>query len=73
VDGDGRISLAELRRLIRSESYTRDIPEHTVKQIMKRAEEDETGYLDYSEFLKMVCNDFMECLTLQWPSGQQAL
>ena len=73
VDSDGRISLAELRRLIRSESYTKDIPEHTVKQIMKRADEDASGYIEYPEFLKMVCNDFMECFTLLWPSHQQAL
>jgi Ca2+-binding EF-hand superfamily protein len=64
ADGDGRISLAELKRLIRSESYTRDIPGHTVKQILKLADEDGDGYLDYQEFLKMVCNDFVECFTL---------
>jgi len=53
-DGDGRISLAELRRLIHSESYVRDIPKHAVKQILKRADEDENGYLDYQEFLEMI-------------------
>jgi Ca2+-binding EF-hand superfamily protein len=63
-DGDGSISLAELKQLILSESYTRDIPGHAEKQILKRADEDEDGYLDYQEFLKMVCNDFMECFTL---------
>ena len=64
VDSDGRISLAELRQAIRSDSYTKDIPEHTVKRIMKRADEDASGYIEYQEFLKMVCNDFMECFTL---------
>jgi Ca2+-binding EF-hand superfamily protein len=73
VDSDGRISLAELRRIIRSDSYTKDIPEHTVKQILKRADEDANGYIEYPEFLKMVCNGFMECFTLQCPSGQQVL
>ena len=63
-DGDGRISLPELRRAIRSDSYTKDIPEHAVKKIMKRADEDRSGYIEYSEFLKMVCNDFMKCFTL---------
>jgi hypothetical protein len=57
VDSDGRISLAELRRIIRSDSYTKDIPEHTVKQILKRADEDANGYIEYPEFLKMVCDD----------------
>ncbi|GFG28877.1 hypothetical protein Cfor_06254 [Coptotermes formosanus] len=54
VDSDGRISLAELRRIIRSDSYTKDIPEHTVKQILKRADEDANGYIEYPEFLKMI-------------------
>jgi Ca2+-binding EF-hand superfamily protein len=63
VDSDGRISLAELRQAIRSDSYTKDIPEHTVKRIMKRADEDASGYIEYQEFLKMVCNDFMKCFT----------
>lgn len=64
VDSDGRISLAELRQAIRSDSYTKDIPEHAVKRIMKRADEDASGYIEYQEFLKMVCNDFMKCFTL---------
>jgi len=53
-DSDGRISLAELRRAIRSDSYTKDIPEHAVKKIMKRADEDGSGYIEYPEFVKMV-------------------
>jgi len=53
-DGDGRISLAELRRAIRSDAYTKDIPEHTVRRILKRADEDASGYIEYPEFLKMI-------------------
>jgi Ca2+-binding EF-hand superfamily protein len=64
VDSDGRISLAELRQAIRSDSYTKDIPDHAIKRIMKRADEDASGYIEYQEFLKMVCNDFMKCFTL---------
>jgi Ca2+-binding EF-hand superfamily protein len=63
-DGDGRISLAELRRAIRSDAYTNDIPEHTIKRILKREDEDGSGYIEYPEFLKMVCNDFMKCFAL---------
>lgn len=59
-DSDGKISLTELRQLILSESFTKDIPEHTVLQIMKRADEDANGYIEYPEFLKMVCHDLME-------------
>ncbi|XP_069684000.1 rhomboid-related protein 2-like isoform X1 [Periplaneta americana] len=53
VDSDGRISLTELRQMIRSDSYTRDIPEYTVQQILRRADEDANGYIEFPEFLKM--------------------
>jgi hypothetical protein len=59
-DSDGRISLTELRQMILSESFTRDIPDHTVRQIMKRADEDANGYIEYPEFLRMVGCDLME-------------
>lgn len=61
-DSDGKISLAELRRMILSESFTKDIPEHVVHQIMKRADADASGYIEYPEFLEMVCNDLLEQL-----------
>lgn len=48
--------------MILSESFTKDIPEHTVRQIMKRADEDANGYIDYLEFMKMVCHNLM-CFT----------
>ncbi|KAJ4445267.1 hypothetical protein ANN_07068 [Periplaneta americana] len=53
VDSDGRISLTELQQMIRSDSYTRDIPEYTVQQILRRADEDANGYIEFPEFLKM--------------------
>ncbi|KDR22447.1 rhomboid-related protein 2-like isoform X1 [Zootermopsis nevadensis] len=53
-DSDGKISLSELKQMILSESFTKDIPEHTVRQIMKRADEDANGYIDYLEFMKMI-------------------
>jgi Ca2+-binding EF-hand superfamily protein len=59
-DSDGRISLAELKHMILSDSFTNDIPQHVVHQILKRADEDANGYIEYPEFLKMVCTDFME-------------
>jgi Ca2+-binding EF-hand superfamily protein len=57
-DSDGRISLAELKQMILSESYTKDIPPHTVRQILKRADHNANGYIEYPEFLNMVCTDF---------------
>jgi Ca2+-binding EF-hand superfamily protein len=58
-DSDGRISLAELKQMILSESFTKDIPQHTVRQILKRADSDANGYIEYPEFLNMVCTDFV--------------
>jgi Ca2+-binding EF-hand superfamily protein len=65
-DSDGRISLAELRQMILSESFTKDIPQHTVRQIQKRADEDANGYIEYPEFLKMVCTDLVEQFHKTW-------
>lgn len=54
INHDGRISLQELKNIIKSESYQRDIPDSAVRQIMQRADEDRNGYLDYAEFEKLV-------------------
>ena len=56
LDSDGRISLAELRNMLRSESFENDIPKHTVSQIMEKADKNRNGYLEFPEFLKMVGN-----------------
>jgi Ca2+-binding EF-hand superfamily protein len=54
VNGDGRISLCELHSLITSENYAQDLPEFAVQRILKRADSDQNGYLDYKEFKQMV-------------------
>nr|CAD7406627.1 unnamed protein product [Timema poppensis] len=54
VDSDGKISLSELQHMIRSESFSHDIPTHVVKQIMEKADRDQNGYLTYEEFEQMV-------------------
>lgn len=59
-DSDGRISLAELKQMILSDSFTKDIPQHTVRQILKRADEDANGYIEYPEFLKMTKHKKMQ-------------
>ncbi|PSN43466.1 hypothetical protein C0J52_03213 [Blattella germanica] len=53
LDSDGRISLTELKNMINSESYPDDIPKHVVRQILKKADEDASGYIEFPEFLKM--------------------
>lgn len=54
VNGNGFISLCELRNLITSENYVQDLPKVTVHRILKRADADQNGYLDYKEFKQMV-------------------
>jgi Ca2+-binding EF-hand superfamily protein len=54
VNGNGRISLCELRNLITSENYAQDLPEVAVQRILKQADTDKNGYLDYREFKQMV-------------------
>jgi len=51
---DGRISLCELRNLITSENYAQDLPGAAVQRILRRADTDQNGYLDYSEFKRMI-------------------
>lgn len=54
TNSDGRISLLELRNLITSENYAQDLPEPAVRRILRRADTDRNGYLDYSEFKQMI-------------------
>ncbi|PNF37657.1 hypothetical protein B7P43_G11934 [Cryptotermes secundus] len=54
VNGNGHISLCELRNLITSEGYSQDLPEVAVQRILRRADIDQNGYLDYTEFKEMV-------------------
>ncbi|GFG35048.1 hypothetical protein Cfor_07649, partial [Coptotermes formosanus] len=54
ANADGRISLFELRNLITSENYAQDLPDGAVHRILKRADTDQNGYLDYPEFKQMI-------------------
>ncbi|CAG2054774.1 unnamed protein product [Timema podura] len=62
VDSDGKISLSELHHMIRSESFSHDIPTHAVKQIMEKADRDQNGYLTYEEFEHMVHSEEIQGL-----------
>lgn len=54
LDGDGKITYHELRAMIRNSEYSNDIPTRVVRMIMDAADLDESGYLDYPEFIAMV-------------------
>nr|CAD7432049.1 unnamed protein product [Timema monikensis] len=62
VDSDGKISLSELQHMIRSESFSHDIPTYVVKQIMEKADRDQNGYLTYEEFEHMVHSEEIQGL-----------
>ncbi|XP_076750073.1 rhomboid-4 isoform X1 [Xylocopa sonorina] len=53
-DGDGKISYQELRDMIRTSHYSNDIPTRVVHIIMRKADLDASGYLDYPEFIAMI-------------------
>ena len=53
-DGDGRLSLAEMKRVLKSESFEHDIPNRCVKRLLKSADENKDGFIEYDEFLKMI-------------------
>ncbi|XP_049767356.1 rhomboid-related protein 2-like [Schistocerca cancellata] len=54
LNNDGRISLTELKNIIRSASYERDIPDVAVKEILRKADQDQNGYLEWDEFVRLV-------------------
>lgn len=54
VDGNGKISYRELKNMIRSSANTKDIPGRVVKMVMQKADLDDSGYLEYPEFIAMV-------------------
>ncbi|XP_012252365.1 rhomboid-related protein 3 isoform X1 [Athalia rosae] len=54
LDGDGKISYHELRAMIRGSSFNNDIPTRVVRMIMHAADLDDSGYLDYPEFIAMI-------------------
>uniref|UniRef100_A0ABD2WT52 EF-hand domain-containing protein n=1 Tax=Trichogramma kaykai TaxID=54128 RepID=A0ABD2WT52_9HYME len=54
VDGDGKISFQELKTMIRGSSYSNDIPNRVVRMIMRKADLNDSGYLEYPEFIAMI-------------------
>ncbi|XP_046682833.1 rhomboid-related protein 2 [Homalodisca vitripennis] len=57
VDGDGRIALSELKTMLSSSHFNHDIPDRVVTQIIKNADADKNGFLDFNEFLRLVESD----------------
>lgn len=62
MDGDGRIALSELKTMLNSGRFQRDIPDRVVAQIIKNADIDKDGYLEFDEFIKLVSVP----LSLEW-------
>ncbi|XP_018346070.1 PREDICTED: protein rhomboid isoform X2 [Trachymyrmex septentrionalis] len=54
LDGDGKISLQELKAMIRGPDFSKDIPAGVVRTIMHKADLDDSGYLEYPEFIAMI-------------------
>ncbi|XP_018315205.1 protein rhomboid isoform X3 [Mycetomoellerius zeteki] len=54
LDGDGKISLQELKAMIRGPEFSKDIPAGVVRTIMHKADLDDSGYLEYPEFIAMI-------------------
>ncbi|CAH2052743.1 unnamed protein product, partial [Iphiclides podalirius] len=55
-DNDGRISYVELKNIIESREYDHDLPDNVVEKIMALADRDNSGYLDFAEFVDMMHN-----------------
>ncbi|XP_039752442.1 rhomboid-related protein 2 isoform X2 [Pararge aegeria] len=55
-DHDGRISYVELKDIIESREYDHDLPDNVVEKIMSLADRDNSGYLDFAEFVAMMQN-----------------
>ncbi|KAJ8711215.1 hypothetical protein PYW07_008457 [Mythimna separata] len=55
-DKDGRISYVELKEIINSREYEHDLPDNVVDKIMGLADRDNSGYLDFNEFVAMMQN-----------------
>ncbi|KAL0818525.1 hypothetical protein ABMA28_008968 [Loxostege sticticalis] len=55
-DNDGKISYVELKGIIESREYDHDLPDNVVDKIMSLADRDNSGYLDFAEFVEMMHN-----------------
>ncbi|CAH0402905.1 unnamed protein product [Chilo suppressalis] len=53
-DNDGKISYVELKHIIESREYEHDLPDNVVDKIMNLADRDNSGYLDFNEFVDMM-------------------
>ncbi|XP_077256193.1 rhomboid-4 isoform X4 [Temnothorax americanus] len=83
LDGDGKISLQELRAMIRGPEFSKDIPAGVVRTIMRKADLDESGYLEYPEFIAMIhrkdmqgifghiVQRYLHCMIPQRPTQRQ--
>ncbi|XP_029169925.1 protein rhomboid isoform X3 [Nylanderia fulva] len=62
LDGDGKISLQELKAMICGTEFCNDIPTGVVDKIMHKADLDDSGYLEYPEFIAMIHRKDMQNL-----------
>lgn len=62
LDGDGKISLQELKAMIRGPEFQNDIPANVIRTIMHKADLDESGYLEYPEFIAMIHRKDMQSI-----------
>lgn len=46
----------ELKEIIESREYEHDLPDNVVDKIMKLADRDNSGFLDFNEFVAMMHN-----------------
>ncbi|XP_070161079.1 rhomboid-related protein 3 isoform X3 [Polyergus mexicanus] len=54
LDGDGKISLQELKAMVCGPEFCNDIPAGVIRTIMRKADLDDSGYLEYPEFIAMI-------------------
>lgn len=54
LDGDGKISLQELKAMVCGVEFCNDVPPEVIRTIMRKADLDDSGYLEYPEFIAMV-------------------
>ncbi|XP_029664295.1 protein rhomboid isoform X4 [Formica exsecta] len=54
LDGDGKISLQELKAMVCGPEFCNDIPTGVIRTIMRKADLDDSGYLEYPEFIAMI-------------------
>ncbi|KAK3918459.1 Rhomboid-related protein 3 [Frankliniella fusca] len=53
-DADGRLSLAEMKKVVKSDHFDHDIPNRCVRRLIQKADQNKDGFVEYDEFLKMI-------------------